>query len=121
MVPDAIEGPLGVTAIEVRATEFTFSVTEEVMAPRTAVTVVVPPPTPLATPAELIPATDSWEELHVTEVLRSCVLPSESCPVATNFWFWPIATDGLAGVIAIDTSVGGITVTLSVVEPVIEP
>jgi hypothetical protein len=116
-----MEGLPGVTAIEVRTKEFTFNVSEALMAPRTAEILVDPPPKPLATPAAVIPATDGWEEFHVTEVVRSCVLPSEYCPVATNCWFWPIATEGFAGVTEIDSSVGGDTVTVKVVEPVTEP
>ena len=38
-----------------------------------------------------------------------------------NCWFWPIATEGFAGVTEIDSSVGGDTVMVRVVEPVTEP
>jgi hypothetical protein len=48
------------------------------------------------------------------------VLPSEYCPVATNCWFWPIVTEGFAGVTEIDCSAGGVTVTVKAVEPLTE-
>src|ERR1700682_3387510 len=54
------------------------------------------------------------------ELVRSCVLPSAYSPVATNCWFWPIATEGFAGVTEIDCSVGGDTVIVRGVEPLTE-
>ncbi len=66
-----MEGLPGVTAIEVRAREFTFNVTDALIAPRTAETLVDPPPKPLAAPVAVIPATGGWEELQVTEVVKS--------------------------------------------------
>lgn len=49
------------------------------------------------------------------------MLPSEYCPVATNCKFWPIVTEGFVGVTDIDSSVGGETITVKVVEPLTEP
>ena len=66
-----MEGLPGVTAIEVRAGKFTFSVTDALMTPRAAVIALDPPPSPLATPAAVIPATEGCEEFHVTDVVRS--------------------------------------------------
>jgi hypothetical protein len=59
------------------------------------------------------------EELHVTELVRSCVLLFENVPVAVNCKVDPAATEPFAGVTAIDTSVAA--VTLRPVEPVMEP
>lgn len=47
------------------------------------------------------------------------MLPSAYSPVATNCWFWRIATEGFAGVTEIDCSRGGATV-VRVVEPLTE-
>src|SRR5258708_6122703 len=52
-------------------------------------------------------------------LLSSCVLLSLNVPVAVNCCVLPLLIDGFAGVTAIDTSVGGVTV--STVEPVIAP
>ena len=49
-----------------------------------AVIVLVPTPAPTATPAALIVATDVFDELHVTEFVRLCVLPSLKVPVALS-------------------------------------
>src|ERR1700733_2890522 len=64
-------------------------------------------------------ATTVLLELHVAELLRFCWLLSLYVPVAVNCCVPPFTIDGLAGVTAIDTNIGGVTV--SVVEPLIEP
>ena len=74
--------------------------------------VVVPVPTALAKPVALIVATVVADELHVAVLLRFCVLPSVYVPVAVNCCVLPLATDGFAGVTAIDTSVAGVTVSV---------
>src|SRR5262249_680116 len=56
------------------------------------------------------------EELRVTAVVSSAVLPSEKVPVAVNCWVKPAATLGLAGVTSSDWSTAAVTV--KVVEPV---
>jgi hypothetical protein len=67
----------------------------------------------------LIVATPGVEELHVAVLVRFCVLPLLYVPVAVNCCVVPMAMEGFAGVTAIDTSAGAVTV--SVVEPVILP
>ena len=57
--------------------------------------------------------------LQVTVVVTFCVLPSVKVPVAVNCCVTPSAIVGTAGVTAIETNAAGVTV--SVVEPVIEP
>ena len=57
LVPGAMKRLPAVTAIETRATGFTFSVAEALMDPRTAVIMTEPPFRPLANPAGVIPAT----------------------------------------------------------------
>jgi hypothetical protein len=49
----------------------------------------------------------------------SCLLPSLKVPVAVNCWLVPSAIDGVAGVIASDTSAAEVTV--SFVDPVTDP
>src|SRR6266446_4629073 len=80
--------------------------------------VLVPVATPLATPALVIVATEVFEELQVTVLVRFRVLPSLYAPVAVNGCVAPLAIDGFAGVTAIDDSTA---VTVSVVDPMTEP
>src|ERR1700731_995204 len=75
--------------------------------------VVDPRPTAVASPAVLIVATLAAEELHVAVLVRFCVLASVYVPVAVNCCALPLAIDGFAGVTAIDTNVGAVTVRLS--------
>jgi hypothetical protein len=70
LVPGATETLPGVTAIATRAIEFTFSVAAALIVPRLAVIELDPPLKPLANPAVVMPATDSWEELQFTELVR---------------------------------------------------
>jgi hypothetical protein len=62
------------------------------------------------------------EELHITDVVKSCVLLSEKCPIAVNCLVkMPEAVEivKVAGVTSIDSSTTGVTV--SVVDPVMLP
>ena len=118
-MPLAIEGLAGVTAIDTRVAGVTVSVVLPVMLLEAAWIVVVPAPTAVAKPAALIVATVTTEELHVAVLLRFCVVPSLNVPVAVNCCVPPFATDGFAGVMAIDTSVAAVTV--SVVLPLMLP
>ena len=79
---------------------------------------------PLATPFEPaafeMVATDPSLEDHVTTAVRSRAVPSENVPVALKAWARATAsTAGLVGVTTSDTSTAFVTV--SVVEPEIEP
>lgn len=49
-----------------------------------ALIVLVPAVAPVTRPAALIVATDAFDEFHVTELVKSCVLPSLNVPVALN-------------------------------------
>jgi hypothetical protein len=64
----------------------------------------------VADPPALIVATLVLCELHVTLPVKFCVELSENVPVAANCCAVPFAIDGFAGVTAIDTSVGAVTV-----------
>jgi hypothetical protein len=123
VVPSAIAGIVGVTAIETRAAALTVSVVDPLIEPEVAVIFAVPWPTLLATPcvpvASLIVAVVGVSELHCTLAVMFCVLPSVKVPVAVNAWVVPSGIVGIAGVTAIETNTAGVTV--SVVEPVIEP
>ena len=66
----------------------------------------MPAAEPLASPLPLIEATLESDELHVTELLISFVLPSESCAVATNCCVLPMPIDMDDGEIANDETVG---------------
>ena len=79
----------------------------------------MPAATPVANPPALIVATPVVCELQVTELVKFCVELSEKVPVAVNCSVVPLATEGFAGVTAIDTSVAEVTV--SKVEPLTLP
>jgi hypothetical protein len=81
-------------------------------APEAAVMVVDPGPPATAPPVALIVATVVFEELHMTEVVRSAVLLSLYVPVAVNCRPVPRATIELAGVTAMDTNCAGFTVNV---------
>src|SRR5262252_3578707 len=75
-------------------------------APSVAEMVVAPAATAVASPAGLIVATAVADDANVTWLVRSSVLESEYVPVAVYCWVAPTVTDALAGVTAIDVSVG---------------
>jgi len=75
-VPDAIEGFLGVTAMETRAAVVTVRVVDPLTVPELAATVVVPIPVPVARPPLEIVVTPCDEELQLTALVRFWVLPS---------------------------------------------
>jgi hypothetical protein len=76
-----------------------------------AVIVVVPATDEVTNPLEpavlLIVATPVSEELHVTEVVKSCVVPFEYVPVAMSCLVVPGSMPGFAGAIVIEESVTG--------------
>ena len=87
-------------------------VPEPDMLPDMAEIVVMPIPTAVAFP--LVPAmvaTDTAEELQVTDDVRFWVLLSEKIPVAVNCSLAPRAMEGFEGVRDMDTSVALLTVS----------
>jgi hypothetical protein len=60
----------------------------------------------------LMVATVVSDELQTTVVVRFCVDPSVYDPVAVNCCFVPFAILGLAGVIEMEPSVAGVTVSV---------
>jgi hypothetical protein len=80
------------------------------MVPEVAVMVVVPAATAVASPLLLIVAVAGLDEVQVTELVISWVVPSENVPVAVNCWVAPPVTFGLAGVTAMEDRVAEPTV-----------
>ena len=109
-------GLVGVTAMDTSVAELTVKVAEPERPPDVAVIVVDPAATDVAKPLEpaalLMAATLEVDEFQVTAVVRSCVVPSEYVPVALNCRVVPLTMLELVGVIAIDTSVAGVTVNV---------
>lgn len=84
VVPAAIDAVVGVTAIDTSTAGVTVSVTPgEVMLPCAAVIVVAPAATAVASPAALIVAVGTLEDVHVTVDVRFCVVWLLKVPVAT--------------------------------------
>jgi hypothetical protein len=122
-VPRAMLGLAGVIAMDTSVAAVTVSVVDPDMLPSVAVIVVEPGVSdvarPLEPPALLMVATPAVNEFQVTDVVRFCVVPSEYVPVAVNCRVVPSTMLGFAGVIAMDTSVAAVTV--SVVDPDVPP
>jgi hypothetical protein len=82
--------------------------------------VTVPAATPVTWPRRLracvVLATNLFDDVQLHCVVRICVVLSLNVPVAVSWIVAPTATDGFAGVMAIETSVA--LVTVSVVEAV---
>ena len=81
VVPDAMLGLVGVTAMDTSVAEVTVRVVDPEMIPDAAVIVVEPAATEVAIPSEpaalLMIATPVDEELQVTVAVRFCVELSE--------------------------------------------
>lgn len=76
--------PLFVTKALLKAV-ITASVAVPDMFPKEAVMMAVPPLTAVASPVEpVIVATPALSELHVTNVVTSCVAPFDKVPFALN-------------------------------------
>ena len=119
LVPNAIDGFAGVTAMDTNEAEVTVRMVDPVTDPEIAEMVVVPPPVPVARPPLEIVATPCDEELQFTVLVRFCVLPSVYDPVAVNCLVLPKGIVGIAGVTVIESKAAGVTV--NVVEPLIDP
>ena len=80
VVPKAIDGVAGVTAIDTSVAAVTVTVVDPLMEPVVAVMFALPSPTLLASPCVgavlLIVATVDVSELHCTVSVMFCVLPS---------------------------------------------
>jgi len=122
VVPSAIEGSVGVPAIETSTAVVTVRVVEPLMAPLVAVMSDVPV-VPLfglvASPVPLMVATVVVPDVQVTVFERFWVVLFEYVPVAVNCLLVPAAMLELAGVTAMKTNWAAVTVREAV--PVTEP
>jgi len=96
VLPGAMDAVVGVTAIDFGSA--TVSVVDPEMLPSAAVMLVLPAPTPVASPPAVVVATVVCVELHVTNGVRVCKLPFVRWPVATNCSSAPAAIEVVAGV-----------------------
>jgi hypothetical protein len=110
VVPPGTLGLAGVIAMEDRVAEVTVRVVLAETAPEVAVMVAVPGAMAVARPLLLTVAANGLDELQVTCVVISWVVPSEKVAVAVNCWVVPPGTLGLAGVIAMEDRVAEVTV-----------
>jgi hypothetical protein len=109
-------GLAGVTAIDCSVGAGTVNTVDPTTDPEVALIVLVPAAKADANPPAVIVAVAVVAEAHVTEAVRFCVLLSLYVPVAVNCCVDPLATDGFAGVTAMDCS--DATVSVSVALPV---
>ncbi len=98
--------------METNAGGATVSVVEPTTEPRVALMLVLPCANVVASPVALIVAIAGCEDPHVTEVVKSFVLPSEYVPAAVNCCCNPFAILGFWGDTAMDTSVGIVTTVI---------
>ena len=108
----------GVTAIEATTGAVTVTVMCPTLEPLAALLVAVMSTVPTATPVTRPRWPAAFEtvavagvaEAQVTAVVMTWVEPSVNVPVAIRFRVAPLATDGVAGVMATETSVAAVTV-----------
>lgn len=107
--PSGINGVPGVTASDTGVGPVTVRVVEPLIVPEAAAMEVVPAPSVLTKPwlptTLPISATDPLEELHITPLLKSFVLPSVYAPVAVNCCVFPFAIEGPDGVTVMEVKV----------------
>ena len=101
-------------AIETSVGDPTVSVVEPLTVPEVAVIVVTPCAMLVASPVLPTVAMLGLEEVQVTELVRFCVVLLLYVPVAVNCWFVLTGIVGFAGVTAIETRAGGVTVSVVV-------
>ena len=104
VVPLAMLGFVGVTAIDTSVAGVTVRVVDPDMLPDVAVIVDVPAAAEVASPELFIVATSAFDECQVTNVVTSIVVPSEYVPVAVSCWAVLRAILELVGVIEIEVS-----------------
>jgi len=119
VMPRETVGAGGLIVIDTSAAAVTVSSVDPLTVPELAVMLAIPITTICASPALLIVAVETVSDDHVAVLVRSCVLPSVNVPVAVNCCVVPNASEGVAGVMASETSAA--EVTLRVVELVTDP
>ena len=100
----------GVTAMEDRVAGIIVRVVLPQMLPEVAEMMEVPTATAVARPMLLTVATDVFDDLQVTCVVISWLVPSEYMPVAVNCWGTIMGMIAEDGVTAMEDRVAGITV-----------
>lgn len=117
VVPRAIDGFVGVTAIERKVALVTTMIADALIGPTAAVTVLVPAPTPLILPGAVAPvptvATSDALEDHAAVPVRSAVVPSVYVPVTVSWLDVVLARVTDAGATLSDLSVAAVTVTVA--------
>ena len=112
----AMEGLVGVTAIEVRTAEVTVTAVAPDTPAKVALIIALPTAVPVTTPwlgaVLLTAATNGAEEAQVTNAVRFWVVPSEKSPVAMSCSLVFAAIAELGGVIVIPVSTADVTVTV---------
>jgi hypothetical protein len=104
LFPPGTLGLAGVSDMEDRVAEFTLKVALPEMLREVAVMVEVPDETAVPSPLASTVATDGLEEVQVTCVVMSLVVPSEYVPKPVNCPLTSAGTFGLPGVTDIETS-----------------
>jgi len=115
-VPSGMDAFTGVTAIETKVALVTVKMALEEMLPELAVIVELPADNPIAspgTPFTLMLATERFPDVHCTDPVTFCVLPSVKVPIAVNCRVVLCAIDALAGETASETRAGAVTVRLA--------
>jgi hypothetical protein len=105
-------GLAGVKNTKDKIADVTVRVVLPEIVPEVAVIVAIPTAMGVATPALLTVATDVGDELHVTRVVISILVPSEYAPEAVNCWVSRPGMLGLAGVTDIEDKVAEVTVRI---------
>jgi hypothetical protein len=114
VIPAAIEAVVGVTAIETSTADVTVRVAPGEVTPLcVAAIVVVPAAIPVAIPEALMIAAEVFVELQATLLVKFWVVWLLKVPVAVYAWVLPAAINAVAGVTAIDTSTGGVMVSVA--------
>ena len=104
-VPRAIRGFAGLMLMETRRAVETVSPVDPLIAPKSALIVLLPVATLVSRPWLLMVAAAGFEEVQTTEAVTSCVLLSLNVPVALNCFVVPTAMVEFAGVTAIEIKV----------------
>src|SRR5262249_11425055 len=101
--PVASEALGALTLIDCRAGPVMVKATafDEIL-PWLAVRLAEPAPIPVAKPVALTVATAVFDEAQVTELVRSCVVPSLNVPMAVNWSLPPFAIDTAGALMTID-------------------
>jgi hypothetical protein len=92
-----------------RVASVTVTVEEALSVPDAAWMIAEPAETVVAKPSGPAVTTAGLEDVHVTELLRSWVVPSLNVPVAVSWCGWPCGSETSAGDTVIETRVASVT------------